>query len=86
MIIEGKDLYRLYATDGLPLSEALILAREGGFRLDVPGFIKSARLDGWTLEKVQAVLKEAYTDGLGYKDCSLSLLHELVKLMYLDHS
>jgi len=86
MIIDGKDLFRLYATDGLSLADALILSRDSGFRLDVPAFVKSARLDGWTLEKIQSVLKEAYRDGLGYKDGSLRLLEELTKIAYLDHS
>ena len=44
MIIEGKDLFDLYATHGLPLSEGLRLARDSGFRMDIPGFIKRARL------------------------------------------
>ena len=86
MIIEGKDLFELYATHGLPLSEGLRLARDSGFRMDIPGFIKRARLEGWSLEKIQAMLREAYADGLGYKDGSLRLLEELNKIAYWDHS
>ena len=85
-MIEGKDVFDLYSTHGLPLSESLRLARDGGFRLDMPGFIKRARLDGWPMERVQATLREAFADALGYREKSLNLLDSLTRLSYLDHS
>lgn len=86
MIIEGQAIFDLYATHGLPLAEALTMAREGGFALDIPGFIKKARMEGWSEEKVQATMREAYGDGLGYQDGSLRLVEALTKQSYWNHS
>jgi alanyl-tRNA synthetase len=57
-IVNGAEVFKLTDTVGYPLELVTLSLRERGLGFDVPGFMRAARLAGWSQKRTLARILE----------------------------
>jgi hypothetical protein len=73
-IYQGKKLFELKATHGLPLDIALDHLFAAGVSIDWTGFIDCARSNGWYDFKIIALIETSLEDCLIDRDTKLAIV------------
>lgn len=78
-LFDGKTLFNLKATHGLPLDFALDqIINKRGLMVEWPGFVKAARENGWWDFQIMESIKHAMQDAELSKHMQMGIEHRLM--------